>query len=127
VESKGFYTSFALSYRKWHHRMTPKGFEHKDACTGLTAFETLNVFSLLITVPFGTIPRWLFLSILFGSAAILYWHNRRTYRTHPATLVYAKFSDNVPGVREFPLVYGYLFLSLLFFFAGLYVAVRSTA
>ena len=127
AEMSGLYSSLALSYRRWHYRVTPVGWEHMDPAAGFAAIGVMNVFSLMMVLPLRTIPPWLFGSIPVLCGLVLYWHIHRTYRTNPMPATYAKYSDPVPGLREFPGVYGYMFLTIALFTTCLYAAVQSAA
>jgi hypothetical protein len=121
------YASLALSYRDWHHRVTPRGMEHMDPAMGLSALHAANVFSLLMLAPSSVIPSWLFVALPIACAVTFAWGLGKIYRSSPAPTNYARLSDQVPGLREFPLVYGYLFATLLLFVGCLYVAVQGAA
>jgi hypothetical protein len=122
-----YYAALALSYREWQYRVTPSGWEHMDPAVGLAALQVANVFSLLMLLPTRAVPSWLFafVPVLYGVA--LAWHNSRLYRINPVPVAYAQLADAVPKLREFPLVYAYLFLTLALFAGSLYLAVQSAA
>jgi len=124
---KANYAALALSYRKWHHRVTPVAWEHMDPALGLAAFHATNVFSLLMLAPANSIRAWLFALIPVSCGAAFAWYISRIYRSEPAPSMYARLHDPAPGVSEFPLVYAYLFGTLLLFVGCLYVAVRGAA
>ena len=124
---KSHYKILALSYRQWHYRMTPQGWDDFGPAIGLGVFAALNAFSILMLTPAGALPAWLFASLPPICALLFAWHNHRIYASHPATRTYAKFSDAVPGIRQFPAVYGYMFLSFVFFVASLCISVRAAA
>lgn len=112
------YTSFVLTYRRWHHRVTPPGWEQKDACTALTAFEASNILCLaLLLLPLRGIPTWLLMAILAACGVAIYFGNRWILDAHPEPPYAKSLSDHVPGLAEFPVVYGYFLLT-----AGLFVA-----
>ena len=122
------YTAIALSYRQWHYRMTTAQTERPDgAATGFSAFQGLNVFSFLILLPPNAMSEWLFVGIPFAVSACAFFIVIRIYHAHPASFSYAKFSDNVPGLKEFPLVYSYLFGSIAFFIFCIYLAASGVA
>ena len=126
-----FYTALALSYRAWYARMTPVGWAHQGPAVGLSALQTLNIFSLLM-FSLGLFPSLEMHPLVFGSIPaigffVLTHLNEKLYCRHPCTPVYAHLKDPVPAVREFPLVYAYLLLSAALFLGGFYAAVRSAA
>ena len=121
------YSELALSYRQWHFRITPVGWEHFDPGAGLAALGSMNTFSLLMLLPPRSLPPWVFASIPVLVGLGLYWHICKTFSANPVEPSYARLSDAVPGFREFPLVYSYMLLSFLLFVTCLYVAIRSTA
>ncbi|MBF6023302.1 hypothetical protein [Lysobacter niastensis] len=103
------YTRFALSFRSWHRRMTPEGSDQWGACAALTMFELLNLFSLSLGLALF-VPNWLYMSLLAACGVSIYVVNRRILDAYPAP-PHARWSDNVPGLGEYPAVYSYLFLS----------------
>ena len=118
------YSSLALSYRQWHYRMTSAETEQLDGpAIGFSAFQCLNAFSLLMLLPLSFAPGWLFASIPLLVGAVAFVIVRRIYRAHPIQVRYAKLTDNVPALREFPLVYAYLFGTFALLAICLYVAV----
>ena len=78
-------------------------------------------------LPRDAIIPWLFVLVPVVAGACAYWLVSRIYRTHPGPTTYAKITDDVPGLSEFPLAYGYLFASLTLFVACLYAATQSVA
>lgn len=120
------YAALALSYRDWNYRVAPRGLEHMDPTISFAALQAVNLFSLLMLVPSRMVPLWLFVSLPFVFGAISFWRTNRIYRSAPAPVTFARLSDRVPGLREFPLVYGYLFFTLALFAGCLCVAVQGT-
>ncbi|WP_036214042.1 hypothetical protein, partial [Novilysobacter arseniciresistens] len=122
------YSSLALSYRQWHFRMTTAQTEQPGGpAIGLSAFQGLNVFSFLMLAPPHAIPGWLFVGAPFVVGACAFFIVMRIYQAHPASFRYAKLTDNIPGLREFPLVYSYLFGTFAFFVFCGYLAVNRAA
>lgn len=115
------YSSLALSYRQWHYRMTPQGFEKPGGpAMGFSMLQGLNIFSLLMLVPPHAIQSWLLVGLPFIGGACAFVLIRRIYRANPVPSAYAKLTDAVPKRREFPLVYTYLFCTLALFAASLF-------
>lgn len=122
------YTSIALSYRQWHYRMTTAQTERPGGpAIGFSAFQCLNAFSLLVLFPPRAIPEWLFVGMPLAVGACAFYLVIRIYRAHPASFSYARLTDNVPGLKEFPLVYSYLFGTLAFFVLCVYLAINRAA
>ena len=122
------YTLLALSYRNWYYRMTTAGLDRYSPAIGFATLQGLNIFSLALLLPAKAFPVWLFVAIPFAGGSYGYWLTNRIYKTNPVKPNYAaKLTDNVPGVREFPLVYGYLLFSLALFTTCLWAAVRNAA
>jgi hypothetical protein len=94
---------------------------------GFSTFQCLNAFSLLMLLPQSFVPGWIFAitPLLAGAGAFVIVS--RIYCAQPIQVRYAKLSDNVPGLREFPLVYAYLFGTFALFATCLYVAVHRAA
>jgi len=122
------YTTLALSYRAWHYRMSTERLERWGPAAGFSAMQGLNAFSLLLLLQLRTVPDWLFVGIPFAVGFCAYWLVSRIYRAHAIIPTYANnLNVAVPGVREFPLVYAYLFGTFVFFFGCIYVAARGAA
>ena len=122
------YPHLALSYRQWHYRMTTVWAEQPGGpAIGFSAFQCLNAFSLLMLIPPNRMPAWLFASIPLAVGAGAFTVVSHIYRAHPLKAQYAKLSDNVPGICEFPEVYAYLFCTFALLVVCLYVAVQRAA
>ncbi len=120
------YSSLALSYRQWHYRMTSVQTERPGGpAIGFSAFHVMNTVSLLMLLP--VTPDWIFVGAPLFVGACGFVAVSRIYRAHPSQFQYAKLSDNVPGLREFPLVYAYLFGTLAFFVLCVSVAIHRAA
>ena len=120
------YSSLALSYRQWHYRMTSVQTEKPGGpAIGLSAFHAMNIFSLLMLLP--VMPDWIFVGTPLVVGVCAFVVVSRIYRAHPSELHYAKLSDNVPGLREFPLVYAYLFGTLALLVICVYTAIHRAA
>ena len=109
------YISFTSSYRQWHFRMTTASWKQRDPCTGLSALQTANFFSLAIVSPLIELPPLVFSGLSLVVGVICYFLNRRIFKNNPIVPMYAKVTDNVPSFREFPSVYSYLLISFLLF------------
>ena len=92
---------------------------------GFSALQGFNIFSLQMLLPPHFLPGWLFVSLPFVGGACIFWLVSQIYRANPATISYAKLTDAVPGVREFPLVYAYLASTLALSVGCLYAAIHS--
>jgi uncharacterized membrane protein len=96
-----------------------------DPALGLSALHTLNIFSLSMALPLRAVPPWVLTSIVIACGVVLYWLTSRIYRSNRAPTAYAKITDNVPNLREFPAVYMYLLFTLIIFVVCLYAAVQA--
>jgi len=75
----------------------------------------LNIFSLsLLLLPREAldIGRWPFALTFLAIFMLFNWPNARILGSIAEAPTFSKLSDNVPGIREFPQVYGYLALTL---------------
>jgi preprotein translocase subunit SecY len=79
----------------------------------LSVLHTLNIFSLSLLLPHQTLKmeEWIFVAIFLGLCALFNWRISTIINSIREMPKFSKLSDNVPGVREFPQVYGYLGLS----------------
>jgi hypothetical protein len=107
------YGAFVRSYQHWHYRMTPGGRARFDACTSLSILQGSNVFSISFLAPLSFVPSWLIVSCCAAIGFAFYIYNRRLFDALQIEPNYPKWSDNVPGYREFSAVYNYLLATLL--------------
>jgi hypothetical protein len=122
------YSAIALSYRQWHYRMTTAQTERPGGpAIGFSAFQRLNFFSLQMLFPPHAIPNWLFVGLPLAVGACAFLVVTRIYQANPASFSYARLSDNVPRLKEFPLVYSYLFGSIIFLMRWVYLAINRVA
>lgn len=106
--------------------MMPPHFERPGGpALAVGAFHGLNVFSLMMLVPTHVVPAWLFVGTPFIAGVCAFVAASKIYRANPIRHVPATLRDDVPGLREFPLVYGYLAFSLAIFVGCLYVSVQA--
>lgn len=122
------YSLLALSYRRWHYRMTPERFEKPGGpAAAFAMFQGLNIFSMLMLIPPRIIPAWLFVGAPFVVGALAYLRVSKIYRANPLAPRYAVLTDPVPRGRELSLVYGYLFCTLVLFAGCLSWAVHRSS
>ena len=106
--------------------MTTAGLDRYTPAVGFATLQGLNIFSLALLLPVKVLPVWLFVAMPFVGGGYGYWVTNRIYKANPVKPTYAaKLTDNVPSIREFPLVYGYLLFSLALFTTCLWAAVRN--
>lgn len=117
------YTALALSFRRWHQRMSRGGWKRWSPESNLSLLHGLNTFSLLL-LGVHSLPGWLVLGLPWVVGAGLYWWLRTLYAAHPETPYRANWTDAVPGLREFALVYAYLLFTLVLFVACGFAAAR---
>jgi hypothetical protein len=98
-----------------------------DPAAGFAAIGVMNIFSLMILLPPGAMPPWLFGSIPVLCGLILWWRIDKLYRTDPVAATSARYTDHVPGLREFPDLYAYMLLTIVLFAVCLYAAIRGAA
>ena len=121
------YSKLALSYRDWNQRLTPAGWEGFDPAISFAALPSVNIFSLLLLMPRDLAPAWLTIGLPLALGAVLAWHNSRIFRANPSPLKFAKLSDPVPALREFPDVYAYLAITAALLFGSMYASIRAAA
>ena len=118
------YSLLALEYRLWYYRMTTRQWDRQGPVMGFAAMQWMNIFSVLMPAA-RFIPIWLFMSIQCAGGILAFMLTKRIYRANPITPKYASsLKDAVPGIREFPLFYSYLLLTLALFVGGLFMALQ---
>jgi hypothetical protein len=122
-----WYTSFAHEFQRWHYRMTPKGKERADACTFLSALQTVNLFMLTLWAPPVDLSRWAFVALFLSCFLALHFFNKRVFADLDIPAAYATWTDQVPRFKEFPRVYSYLLFTAAVLLAPIFVAARSPA
>jgi hypothetical protein len=118
-----WYASFAREFQQWHYRMTPNGYERASGPEFLALLQALNIFSLLLWAP-SLLPTWAVIAFCAAAGIGFLLLNRRVIAGLQLPPNYAAWSHNVPGLKEFPRVYGYLALTLVMLAAPVFVSVR---
>ena len=113
---KDWYSTFVLSYFRWYNRMCTSADHPRYAPSlFLSALQTVNIFSLsmllLLRFPFK-ISGWVVAVLFFATLFCLARINGKIINNISEIPRFSKLSDNVPGIREFPQVYGYLALTI---------------
>jgi hypothetical protein len=114
-DMKERYASFARSFKLWHYRMTPSGYERASACWLLSVIQAANLFSLSLWLPAGVMPAWAVAPGVITSGVLFYFINRPFFATAMTGPSYANWSNNVPTYSEFSGVYNYLMATVLLF------------
>lgn len=112
-----YYASFVQEFERWHQRITPEGSERFDACSILSMLQVLNLMALSLWAPQFNVSRWIFVLIFFGCFFVLQFLNGRVFDKTQTPMTYAAWTDRVPGIAEFPRVYGYFLLTIALFVA----------
>jgi hypothetical protein len=120
VRPADYYASFVQEFERWHHRITPEGSERFDACSILSMLQVLNLMALSLWAPQFNVSRWMFVLIFFGCFFVLQFLNGRVFDKTQTPMTYAAWTDRVPGIAEFPRVYGYFLLTIALFFAPIF-------
>ena len=115
------YTALALSFRRWHQRMSAGGWRRWSPEANLSGLHGLNVFSVLV-LGAHSLPGWLVLGLPWVVGGVLYWRLRGIYAAHPETPYRASWTDAVPELREFAPVYAYFLFTLVLLLAPVLVA-----
>ena len=117
---KDRYSRFVLSYFRWYNRMCTSANHPRYAPSMfLSAMQTMNLFglSILLLPRFALeINKWLFAASFIAAFFCFDWINSKTINAITEQPRFSKLSDNVPGIREFPLVYCYLALTVSLIF-----------
>ena len=100
---------------------------HFPSADSFAALVAVNILSLMMLLPIRGGPGWLLVVPPFVIGLALAWYNRRLFRAHPSPVKHATFSSPVPKLREFPLVYGYLLITVAAFAFCMYVSLRVAA
>ncbi|HEY1139690.1 MAG TPA: hypothetical protein VGE88_05740 [Lysobacter sp.] len=114
------YRAFAQQFQAWHYRMTPEGTERASAPMLLSMLQGLNLAGLALWLPSN---RWhgFIVGGCVASGLVLYLMNARVFAGVDLLPKHARWTDRVPGVREFPCVYGYLLFTVAMLFVPMWV------
>ena len=117
---KDRYARFVLSYFRWYNRMCTSAHHPRYAPSMfLSAMQAMNLFGLSLLLlprfPFE-INKWLFAATFLAAFFFFDWINSKFIRAIKEAPQFSRLSDNVPGIREFPLVYCYLALTVSLIF-----------
>src|SRR4249919_3341803 len=115
---KNIYSLLALSYRAWYYRTTPAEWDIYGPSVGFTVMQSFNILSLLLSVAW-IFPDWLLILVQCTGSIAAWAYTRHIYRRYPAATKFAdSLSVEVPGIREFSLLYSYMLFTVLALIAG---------
>ena len=111
------YSEFVLSYFRWYNRMWTSEHHHRYApALFLSLLQMLNITSLsLLFLPPSAlqIRKWVFALIFVAIVLTLEWINGNVIKAITERPHFSTLSAKVPGIREFPVVYSYLAITLI--------------
>ena len=120
------YAAFVRSYFRWYNRMTDS-----DASPNytpnlfLSTLQALNLACISCVLLPKAIPTWMILTAAGLVLLVMYGRNRAIIDSIAQTPRFSRWSDNVPGLREFSAVYAYLAFSMALLFLPVFLGTSS--
>lgn len=120
------YAAFVRSYYRWYNRMTVSDASaHYTPCLFLSTLQAINLVCICFVFLPEAIPTWMVLAAAGLVLLVMFWRNRAIMDAIAAPPRFSRWSDKVPGFREFPAVYAYLALSMALVFLPVFLGTSS--
>ena len=111
------YATFVRSYYRWYNRMTDSdASSNYSPCLLLSTLQAINLVCISGVFLPRAIPTWMVMTAAGVVVLVMYGINRAIIDAITETPRFSRWSDNVPGFREFPAVYAYLAFSMALLF-----------
>jgi hypothetical protein len=110
------YKAFVRSYYRWYNRMAVGDGPNYLPCLFLSTLQAVNLVCLFGLLLPRSIPRWVVMTGAALVVLVMYGCNRAIIDAIEEAPRFSRWSDNVPGFREYPAVYAYLAFSLALLF-----------
>lgn len=111
------YATFVRSYYRWYNRMADGDTSSNySPCLWLSTLQAVNLVCISGVFLPKAIPTWMVMAAAGVVMLVMYGINRAIIDAIAEPPRFSRWSDNVPGFREFPAVYAYLAFSMVLVF-----------